>query len=723
MPATTLTIDGKTYPSGAATGHEAVGEHFRIRIRAGGSDDKPSDLVGKDFELKLATRTGEELAIEGIVVSASSTYGGGGQVLDLELGPEAELLGQGQGSHVHLGKSSVDIAKAVMTRAGVTAARWSGVTGSPPVRPYTAQYREDDWSFIERITREDGIYAFYDHEGGTTLVFADDSTAATAVSGTFLHRTDHGTTTTEKWVSSLAARTVAVTNAFSTRDRDPLKPKLDLSASKKEGDGKLEVYAWPARVATANEATARAKTSFEALRARRLVVTATSESPAIRCGKVIEIEEGPLPDALRKLFCVAVDWSINEDGTFTLQLTAVPKDVPYRLPNRAAARAPLGAETAFVRGAAGQEIDADEHARVVVQPTWDREGEKDESCSIRARVGQPALARSMAIPRIGWSMLVAHHDDDVDRPWVMARLVDGTHPPPYKLPDNMTRTSWQTLTSPNDGTLTEIVFEDKRDAEQIMVHAARDMAVTIGDNEARTVGNRHLLEVTEDRTVTVDADDKLTVTKDQTTTVKGAETTTIEGSRSITVKGKEEDSVGGTRTAKTKADQTIDVGKKRTLTVGGTMSTTAKKSFTREVLKKHTVTAGGAWTTQADGGLVTTTKGDSDETIAGARTQNGKEGIQTLVKGNLEDTIAAAHAVTAKGSVGESAKGKMKLTVGAALTATAPEIEIVAESEITIACGGATITIKGSEVSVKAPTLAVTGPLVSSNGAQVKHNP
>ncbi|MBX3222295.1 MAG: type VI secretion system tip protein VgrG [Labilithrix sp.] len=722
MPATTLTVDGRTLPSGAAVGHEAVGEHFRIRIRAHGDDDKPVDLVGKDFTLKIETRTGDALEIAGIVVSASSTYAGGAQLLDLELGPEAELLGHGQGSHVYLAESPVDVAKAVLSRAGVGQARWS-VGSTPATRPYTAQYRESDWAFIERITREEGLYFFYDHDGGTTLVFADDSTSAPAVDGAFFHRTHHGTTSPERWVSTLASRTVSTTNAFSTRDRDPLKPKLDVSATSKEGDGKLEIYAWPGRVATAGAAAARAKASLEALRARRLLITGTSDSPALRCGKLFEIEEGSVAPALEKLFCIALDWTIGEDGRFHVRFTAVPKATPFRLAERRAARAALGAETAYVRGATGQEIDADEHARVFTQPIWDRGGKKDDTCSTRARVGQPALARSMAIPRIGWGMLVGHHDDDVDRPWVMARLVDGTHPPPYKLPDNLTRTSWQTLTSPSDGTHSEIVFEDKRDAEQIDVRAARDMAVEIGDNEARTVGNRHVLEVAENRTVKVDADDKLTVTKDQTTSVKGAETTTIEGSRSITVKGKEEDSVGGKRTEKTKADRTLDVGKKRKLTVGGAMSAKSKTTFTREVLKKHTVTVGAAWTTQADGGLVTTTKGDSEETIAAARTQNGKEGMQTLVKGDLKDTIAAAHAVTAKGSVGESAKGKMKLTVGAALTATAPAVEIVAESEITIACGGATITIKSSEVSVKAPTLAIAGPLISSSGAQVKHNP
>ncbi|MBX3196934.1 MAG: type VI secretion system tip protein VgrG [Labilithrix sp.] len=723
MPATTLTVDGHALPSTEATGHEAVGEHFRVHVRARATDDvKAADLVGKDFTLKLETRTGDELEIAGVVVSAASTYRGGSEHLDVELGPEAELLGQGQSSRVFQGESSVDIAKAVLSGAGVAAARWS-VGASPAARVYTAQYREDDWAFVERITREDGLYFFYDHDGGTTLVFADDSSSAPALDGTFIHRTDHGTTTAARWVSKIAARTVAVVNAFSTRDRDPLKPKLDVSATEKEGDGDLEIYAWPARAMTASAAKARAQTSLEALRARRLVVSGLSESTAIRCGKLLEIDDDSVPAALRELFCIAIDWTIGPDGAFRLDFTAVPKTVPYRLPHRSAARAPLGAETAYVRGTSGQEIDVDEHARIFAQPVWDRDGEKDDTCSVRARVGQPALARSMAIPRIGWGMLVGHQDDDVDRPWVMARLVDGTHPPPYKLPDHMTRTSWQTLTSASDGTLSEIVFEDERDAEEITIRASRDMAVEIGDSEARTVGNRHVLEVAENRTVTVDADDKLTVTKDQTTSVKGKETTTIEGSRSITVKGKEEDSVGGTRTEKTKADRTTDIGKKRTLTVGGAMSTKSKKTFTREVLKKHTVTAGGGWTTQADGGLVTTTKGDSDETVGAARTQNGKEGVQTLVKGDLSDTIAAAHAVTAKGSVGESAKGKMKLTVGAALTATAPSIEIVAESEITIACGGATITIKSSEVSIKAPTLAIAGPLVSSNGAQVKHNP
>jgi type VI secretion system secreted protein VgrG len=716
-----LHIGGRPFEGQSVVGREAVGSHFRIAVSVIGTDDQPVDLVGKDFELKLTPVRSPPLTITGIVVAASSSYGSSTHQLDLELGPEAELLQHGQSSRVYLDKTSKDIATDVIDRAGVGAATWH-IT-APPSRPYTAQYREDDWTFVDRLTREDGMYSFYDHaEGGTKLVFADDSAKATAVDGTFHHRTHHGIVATEKWVTGLSSRASSVPGAFVTRDRDPLKPKLALSARAADGAEDLEVYAWPARAITDGALRARAKTSLESLRARHVVVMGTSESTELRCGKLFEIEERTLPAALCKLFCIAVGWTMHMDGAFTLEFTAVPSTVRFRLPLQPGARAPLGVETAIVRGASGHEIDADEHGRVFAQPVWDREGKKDDSCSIRSRVGQSALVRSMAIPRVGWGMLVGHHDGDVDRPWVMSRFVDGTHPPPYKLPDNMTETSWQTLTSPHDATISEVVFEDKAGSEQVRVHAARDMTVEVGDNETRTVGNRHVLEVTADRTVTIDADEKLTVTKDQKTTVKGAESTTIDGSRSITIKGKEEASIGGDRTEKTKADRTTDIGKKRTLTVSGTMSATTKKSLTREILKKLSVTAGGAWSTQTDAGLLMTTKGNADETIAGARTENGKAGVQTLVKGDFKDTTAAAHAVTAKGSVGESAKGKMKLTVGAALNATAPQIEIVADSEITLVCGGSTVTIKSGEISIKAPTLAVTGPLVTSNGAQVKHN-
>lgn len=728
MPAIELIIDGRSFTGETATAHEAMGEHFRVQTRVAGNNDKPADFIGKACTLKLTTRNAKELSIEGIIRRVTSLYGSGGQALDMEIGPALEILGEGQNSRVYLNKSVGDIAKdIIVTRGGFdTAAYQAPTSAATDVRDYTTQYREDDWSFVDRLMREEGVSFFYDHGDTTQLVFLDDSTKAESLHPEFPHRLHHGEAAgDERWVSGLSLRTITASTKFTTKDRDPLKPKLDLKKADGDDD-KLEVYAWPARSIVDATVTKRAKQSLEALRTERVVVHGEGRSMDIRCGKILTVSESAtLPEGLADLFIMSLDWTMNGDGTFTVTFDAIPKTTPYRAPASRVARAPLGPETTFVRGPSGEEIQVDDHGSVYTQPIWDRATDTTEKSTIPQRVGQMALSRSMALPRVGWTTLVGHYDDDMDRPWVMARLVDGKHPPVYKLPDNMTRTSWQTLTSSanSEHPYSEIVFEDKGGAEQVVVRASKDMSVEIGDNEARTIGNRHVLEVKGDRKVTIDADDKLTVTKDQTTTVKGKEETTIEGSRSITVKGKEEAEVSGSRTESAKADRTIDVGGNRKLTVTATMTASSKKEWTREVLGKYGVTAAATWDTKADGGLTFTAKGDGEETVGAARTSNGKNGVQTLVKGKMTDTVAAAHTVVAKGSAGESAKGKMKLTVGAALTAVAPEIEISAESEISIVCGGATITIKSSEVSVKAPMLAITGPMVVLDGATVKHNP
>jgi type VI secretion system secreted protein VgrG len=716
-----LSIDGTEYRLVSVAGKEAIGTHFRISARVVGTgEDDPKTFLGKPFELQLIPGgTQTDFTIKGVVLGVQSTLRLAKEELVFELGPEHELLAHGQNSYVYTAKSASDIVADVIERGGRAAAKWSAAT--PPVRDLCTQYRESDSAFIDRVVREDGVYWFYDHDSETTLTFADDASKAAAVAGSFLHRTEHGVKTDKAWVSSLRTRAVATTDKITTRDYDPQKPKLGLEGS--AGDGTHEVYEWPAATLVTGNVKTRATTGLDALRARKLVVTGRSEQLSIRCGKVITIESSSLASSLEKLFIIAIEWSLGEGGNPLVLFTAVPSTTAFRLPLQPRTHASLGVETSWVRGANGQEIDVDTNGDTFVQPIWDRNKKKDDTVTIRSRSGQMQMGRSMTIPRIGWGMLVGHREGDVDRPWIVARLVDGTHPLPYKQPDNMTQTAWQTLTSKSDGTLSELVFEDKKDSEKMSIHAAKDMHIDIGNDEARVVGNNRTLEVDKDRTETTQADEKLTVTSDQTTTVKGDEAITVEGNRSLTIKGKEDTTISGKRAEAVTKDRTVDVGKGRTLTVSGTMAASSKKGFTREVLKKATMNATAGWTTEADGGLVTTTKGDASETIAAARTSNGKNGLTVAVKGDFKDTIAAAHTVSTTGGASESAKGKSKLTVGAAMTAAAPEIEIVGESEITIMCGASTVTIKSSEVSVKTAALAVAGPMVVLNGAQVKHNP
>src|SRR4029079_4425242 len=77
----------------------------------------------------------------------------------------------------------VDIVKKVLDKGGVTDVDWRPQS-SYATRPYTAQYRESDWDFVERLCVEEGIYYFFEHEDGATkVVFGDDSTQSADIEG------------------------------------------------------------------------------------------------------------------------------------------------------------------------------------------------------------------------------------------------------------------------------------------------------------------------------------------------------------------------------------------------------------------------------------------------------------------------------------------------------------------------------------------------------------
>ncbi len=714
-----LKVDGKDLTARTAGGRSAVGELFRLTAEAINADGV--ELLGKKFALAFG-----QIALHGVVTAVDSWIEGGAPLVTLDLGPAVEILTLGQNSAVFQKLTVVEIVKKVLETAGFvdgTDTKWA-TKETYAARPYTVQHRESDWSFIERLLAEEGIYYFFEHgESQTLLVFADDSTSAEML-GKIHHRTNYGVKTKEQWVGQMSVRASLVHDSVCVRDRDHLKPDLKIDATEKSGKAARELYEWPGRAAAPGQATSRAKKILQALQANAVQIVGISGTTAIRPGHRFEVVDHSVESRNGKCFCTAVNWSVSfGGGDIDVSWTAIPDKTFFRLPWREPARRPLGPETATVVGTQGQEIDVDKAGKVVMQPTWDRLGKKDEKSSIRVRVGQPQLVHSMLLPRTGWAMLFAHHDDDVDRPWAVGRLVDGAHPTPYKLADNMTRSAWQTLTSPADGTSNELRFEDKSGQEEIFLHASRDMKVNVGDNDAWTIGNMDSLDVGGNRTVEIGVDEKLTVSKDQTTTIKGKETLKVLGSRSVTVKGGETSSVGGSRTVKVTKDLTVDVLGTRTLTVGTAMSTKTDEGLKREVLKKRSAKVTGAWTTQTDQGLTITVMGDTSEKVVGAKSETGKTGVQTQVKGDMSETIAGAYILTTKGNLGEAAKQKMTIQVGGAFMATAPQIQIEGKSEISIVCGGSTITIKSGSVEIKAPTLACAGPMITNSGATVKHNP
>ena len=144
-------------------------------------------------------------------------------------------------------------------------------------------------------------------------------------------------------------------------------------------------------------------------------------------------------------------------------------------------------------GPKGDEIYTDKYGRIKVQFPWDRKGTNDDKSSLWIRVATPWAGKQWGmihIPRIGQEVIVSFLEGDPDRPIVTGMMYNADNMPPYSLPTNMTQSGIKTHSSMNgsDENFNEIRFEDKKDSEEIYVHAEKDLNCVVENNETRKVG-------------------------------------------------------------------------------------------------------------------------------------------------------------------------------------------------------------------------------------------
>src|SRR5262245_29066414 len=99
---------------------------------------------------------------------------------------------------------------------------------------------------------------------------------------------------------------------------------------------------------------------------------------------------------------------------------------------------------------------------------------------------------TMFIPRIGQEVIVTYLEGDPNRPLVIGQVYNADQMPHYTLPDEKTKSYIKTCSSPGGEGFNELRFDDKKDKEQIFIHAQRNMDVrTLNDSLERVFGNRH----------------------------------------------------------------------------------------------------------------------------------------------------------------------------------------------------------------------------------------
>jgi len=198
------------------------------------------------------------------------------------------------------------------------------------------------------------------------------------------------------------------------------------------------------------------------------------------------------------------------------------------------------------------------------------------------------------IPRVGMEVVVVFEGGDPDKPMVMGSVYNGTHPPPFRLPAEKTRSGVRTQSTPGGQGYNEISFEDARDGEQIFVHAQRDLDEVVERNHTVLVRGDEAVRVLGARTDAVTGSVLSSVGGDSQHTVTGDETTMVEGNRIEVVTGTSDERVTGGRTVRIEGRDRADMTSAAdyvfagdlTVRTAGNLTTVVGKS---EAQRSHTL--------------------------------------------------------------------------------------------------------------------------------------
>jgi len=263
----------------------------------------------------------------------------------------------------------------------------------------------------------------------------------------------------------------------------------------------------------------------------------------------------------------------------------MPADIHFRPLQSHIKTVMRGPQTAVVTGPKGEEIYIDEHGRIKVQFMWDREGKNDENTTCFLRVVQSWAGNGWGtsfIPRIGHEVIVNFIDGDPDRPLVTGSVYNGANKPVYP---SKTQSGIKTR-STKDGTtanFNELRFEDKKGAEQVYIHAEKNMDTMIENDETLTIDN--------DRTKTIKNNEGSTIGKNRDKSVGENQSESIGKSKTIEVGEDHTESIGKNKQLDVGGDHEESIAKMMTITVGKDLSETVDGKYSEKVTKEYDLKA------------------------------------------------------------------------------------------------------------------------------------
>jgi len=526
------------------TGQEAVSRLFSFQLDMIAENDTDiafDKLLGQKITVRLNLPDDKERYFNGLCKRVSQgEQGNDFTSYQMEIVPQFWMLTKKAQSRIFQQKSVPDILKKVLEGLDVT----YEIQGTFHPRDFCVQYRETDFNFASRLMEEEGIYYFFKHsESGHQMVVANSSSSHTDLpnGSTIIYEDIEGGGRDEDRIYDWEKAQEWRSGKYTLWDHSFELPHKHLEAEanildsvqagkvshklKVANNDKLEIYDYPGEYAQRfdgvqsgggdragdlqkifqdNKRTVDLRIEEEA--APGLVIQGAASCRHFVSGHKFTLQRHFNADGAYVLTTIAHsarqsgDYrSGSGDFHYSNSFTCVPSALPFR-PQRLTPKPVVqGTQTAIVVGPSGEEIFTDKYGRVKVQFHWDRDGNNNEESSCWVRVGTLWAGKQWGvihIPRIDQEVIVDFLEGDPDQPIIIGSVYNAREMPPYKLPDEKTKSTVKTRSS-KQGTsdnYNEIRFEDKKGSEQIFINAEKDMDTRVENDDRQYVKNdRHIM--------------------------------------------------------------------------------------------------------------------------------------------------------------------------------------------------------------------------------------
>ncbi|MBX7229477.1 MAG: type VI secretion system tip protein VgrG [Burkholderiaceae bacterium] len=572
------------------SGTEGLSQLFEYEIDALCLDNqlKFNDFLGKKLTVRLHLPSGGDRFVDGHI-ARFAFVGQRGRYAHyrISLRPWLWFLTKSKDCRIFQNKSPVDIIKSVFKdHIGEEDFQDTLVLNDHyPAIEFCVQYRETDFDFVSRLMEHAGIYYYFKHEQGRhKLVLTDASSSHSQFVGyekiPFLCQTNEVRADREA-IRSWSMACELQPNIYAMQDYDFTAPRVNLGVSRSETNEKIlpraEIFDYPGGYRTLEEGKHCVRTRLEQIQTTCRRIEGETDARGLAVGHVFQFTAYPRAEENKEYLVLSTsiilhqaipdstEDELNKGSHYDCRFVVVPADEQWRPPLLTPKPVVQGPQTAVVVGAEGDEIMTDSYGRIKILFRWDRASQNGETSKDKAeesscwvRVSHPWAGKGfgfIALPRVGQEVVVNFIDGDPDRPLVTGGVYNAEQMPPWELPAHKTRSGIVTRSTPGGdaSTANELRFEDRKGAEQIYVHAQRNLDTVIENNETRDVGG--------DRTTDIDGNNRCTVHKNsyarvngdlrdlyiqnmsirfvgqgETETIKGGLKTTIEGGHTLTVK-------------------------------------------------------------------------------------------------------------------------------------------------------------------------------------------